>query len=121
MKCKNCGVENTNDAKFCRGCGQQITTFPEFVEHKANFNTGLNSIGGKIIITPTQLIFRAHAFNFGNKGDRIYEIKEIIGYKKGFFSFLYISFSNGETIKLTVWGKDNIINQLEERRKFLNQ
>lgn len=25
MKCKNCGIENTNDAKFCRGCGQELS------------------------------------------------------------------------------------------------
>lgn len=24
MKCKNCGVENPNDAKFCRGCGKNL-------------------------------------------------------------------------------------------------
>ena len=27
MKCKNCGVENTNDAKFCRGCGQELLIY----------------------------------------------------------------------------------------------
>lgn len=25
MKCKNCGIENTDDAKFCRGCGQDLS------------------------------------------------------------------------------------------------
>ncbi len=94
-------------------------SFPEFIEHKANFNTGWNSIGGKLIITPTQLIFRAHAFNFGDKSDRIFEIKDIVGYKKGFLTFLYISFRDGNTIKLTVWGKDELIRQLEERRQAL--
>lgn len=24
MKCKNCGVENNNEAKFCRGCGKGL-------------------------------------------------------------------------------------------------
>lgn len=30
--------------------------FPDFIEMKANLNEGFNSFGGKIIITPTQLI-----------------------------------------------------------------
>ncbi len=121
MKCSKCNTENLGGAKYCRSCGQKlIPTFPEFIEHKANFNTGINSIGGKIIITPTQLVFRAHSFNFGNLEDRVFEIKDIVGYKKGFFSFLYISFSNGKTIKLTVYGKDEIIRQLEERRQYLS-
>ena len=122
MICPNCNTENQCNAKFCRSCGKElIPAFPEFIEHKANFNTGINSIGGKIIITPTQLIFRAHSFNIGNLEDRIFEIKDIIGYKKGFLSFLTISFSDGKNIKLTVWGKDEIINQLENRRRALNK
>ena len=120
MKCSKCYTNNQEGAKFCRSCGHELMQlFPDFIEHKANFNTGINSIGGKIIITPSQLIFRAHSFNFGNLEDRIFEIKDIIGYKKGFLSFLTISFSDGKNIKLTVWGKDEIINQLENRRRTL--
>lgn len=141
MICPNCNTENPDQANFCRNCGtalssvrpastrQEQTTsesvrpsrsaFPDFIEHKANFNVGMNSIGGKIIITPTQLIFRAHSFNFGDLSDRVFEIKDIVGYKKGFLTFLYISFCNRPDIKLTVWGKDEIINQLEARRRAL--
>lgn len=131
MICQNCNTENPDNANFCRNCGMSLASvnmasqrpaqpsFPAFIEHKANFNVGMNSIGGKIVITPTQLIFRAHAFNFGDLSDRVFEIKDIIGYKKGFLSFLYISFRNGPDIKLTVWGKDEIINQLEARRRVL--
>lgn len=120
MICPKCNTENQDGAKFCRSCGNElISAFPDFIEHKANFNTGFNSIGGKIIITPSQLIFRAHSFNVGNLEDRIFEIKDIIGYKKGFLSFLTISFSDGKNIKLTVWGKDEIISQLENRRRSL--
>lgn len=118
--CPHCG-ESVNEGEVsCSKCGQMIkSSFPDFIEHKANFNSGLNSIGGKIVITPTQLIFRAHAFNIGNHNDRIFEIKDIVGYKKGMLTFLYVSFSNGEDIKLSVWEKDLIINQLEERRNAL--
>ena len=93
--------------------------FPESAGYKANFNEGLNSIGGKIVITPSQLIFKAHAFNFGDMTDRVFEISQISGYEKGMLSFLYISFVNGSRIKLTVWSKSEIIEQLEARRASL--
>lgn len=93
-----------------------INKFPEKIEYKANFNEGLLSIGGKIIITPTQLIFYAHKFNIGDLTDRIFEISHISGYEKGMLTFLYISFNNGNRIKLTVWNKSEIIEQLEKRR-----
>ena len=95
--------------------------FPSSIEYKANFNEGLNSIGGKIIITPTQLIFHPHSINFGNLQDRVYEIAQILGYEKGILMFMHISFVNGERIKLTVWNKTEIIEQLEARRKNLAQ
>lgn len=95
--------------------------FPSSIEYKANFNEGLNSIGGKIIITPTQLIFHPHSINFGNLQDRVYEIAQILGYEKGILTFMHISFVNGERIKLTVWNKTEIIEQLEARRKNLAQ
>lgn len=94
-------------------------TFPDSIEYKANFNEGLNSIGGKIVITPTQLIFKAHAFNFGDLTDRVFEISQISGYEKGILSFMYISFLNGSRIKLTVWSKSEIIEQLEARRTVI--
>jgi hypothetical protein len=122
MICPNCKTENQSIAKYCRSCGKElIPAFPEFIEHKANFNTGIISIGGKIIITPTQLIFHAHSFNVGNLEDRIFEIKDIIGYKKGLLTLLTICFSDGKNIRLTVWGKDEIINQLEKRRNALQR
>ena len=98
-----------------------INKFPEKIEYKANFNEGLLSIGGKIIITPTQLIFHAHKFNIGDLTDRIFEISHISGYEKGMLTFLYISFNNGNRIKLTVWNKSEIIEQLEKRRTALLQ
>lgn len=95
------------------------SSFPERIEYKANFNEGINSIGGKLIITPTQLIFHPHSFNFGDLSDRVFEISQISGYEKGILSFMYISFIDGSRIKLTVWSKSEIIAQLESRRSSL--
>lgn len=100
-------------------CISKDNLFPSQIEFNANFNEGINSIGGKIIITPTQLIFHAHKLNFGNLSDRIFEIRDICGYEKGVLSFMYIQFINGYKIKLTVWNKAKIINELEARRNQL--
>lgn len=95
--------------------------FPDSIEYKANFNEGINSIGGKIIITATQLIFHPHKINFGDLSERVFEISQISGYEKGLLSFLYISFLDGSRIKLTVWKKSEIIAHLEARRSsFIN-
>lgn len=50
-----------------------------------------------------------------------FDIDQISGYEKGVLTFMYISFVNGERIKLTVWNKTEIIEQLEARRKNLAQ
>lgn len=98
---------------------KSTVSFPERIEFKANFNEGINSIGGRIFITPTQLIFHPHAINFGDLSDRVFNICDITGYDKGILSFMYITFKNGNRIKLTVWNKQNIINELEARRAQL--
>lgn len=93
--------------------------FPPERIFPANFNEGLNSIGGKIIITPEQLIFRANSLNLGNRSDRVFDIKDIVGFRKGILTFLYVSFNDGTIIKLSVWKKKEIIQELEARKNQL--
>ena len=113
---------DTGVTKNGDGIGSSFAThnsFPDSIKYNANFNEGLNSIGGKIIITPTQLIFHPHKINFGDLSDRVFEISQITGYEKGILSFMYISLLDGSKIKLSVWNKSDIINQLEARRSSL--
>lgn len=102
-------------------CSTTATTnsFPNSIAYNANLNEGLNSIGGKIIITPTQIIFHPHKLNFGNLQDRVYEISQISGYEKSSLTFMNIYFLNGSRITLVVWNKSEIIKQLEDRRASL--
>ena len=93
--------------------------FPSAIEYMANFNEGANAIGGKLIITPDQIIFKAHKFNFGNLSDRIFKIQDVSGYRKGILTYLYIKFNDGREIKLAVWKKQEIITEIENRRKRL--
>lgn len=90
--------------------------FPAEISFPANFNKGLLSQGGKLTITPDKLIFKPHSFNLGSKSERVYNIKDIKGYEKGMLTFLYVLFSDGTKIKLTVSNKTEIINALEARR-----
>ena len=93
--------------------------FPSQIEYMANFNEGANAIGGKLIITPDKIIFKAHRLNFGNLSDRIFKIQDVAGYRKGILTYLYIQFKDGREIKLAVWKKQEIITEIENRRKQL--
>jgi hypothetical protein len=96
-----------------------MNNFPPAIEFKANLNEGINSIGGTLVITPETLIFKAHSINFGNLSDRVFPIKDIVGFKKGLLTFLYINFANGQRIKLTLWNKQKVIDEIEARKKYL--
>lgn len=92
------------------------SVFPPEITFLANFNDGLNAIGGKLHITPDTIIFKAHTLNIGNLSDRVFYIADISGYKKGFLSYMYIFFNDGTKIKLNIWKKNKLINELEKRR-----
>ncbi len=94
-------------------------SFPAEITFAANFNETSNSLGGKLIITPQLLVFRPHSLNIGDLSDRIFDIRNITGYKKGFMTFLFIYFNNGQTISLSVWKKQQIIDELEIRRQSM--
>lgn len=131
MRCSRCNTENSDGAKFCYACGAPLAhtsqqayaqsahanQFPEAIEYLANYFKGIISVGGKIIITPTQLIFKAHKFNIGNN-DRIFDIKDIVDFK-GFFTILIIKFANGSSLILSLTKRSEVIRQLEMRRQQL--
>lgn len=123
MKCNNCSTENKDDAKFCCNCGCKLATsiFPDFIERMASVPKFPIFSSGKLIITPTQLIFHPYSVNLGNTRDKIYEIKNIVGYEKGLLTYLYLYLSNGDKLTFTVYGRDEIISELEERRKYIMQ
>lgn len=90
----------------------------EVLDFLATFYDGCNGLGGRLLITNEFIIFKAHKLNFGDVSDRYFYIKDIIGYKKGPFKFLYIYFANRKVV-LSVWKKQEIINALEVRRSLL--
>lgn len=117
VKCRKCYAELDDNLEVCPYCGQKLPKFPAAIEFLANTNDGLNSKGGKIIITPTQLIYHPHAWNFGSTDELVFEIKDIVGYKRGLFTYFTILFSGGRKLSLAAWSKSEIIRQLDMRRK----
>ncbi len=101
-----------------QGNGQNML-FPAEISFFANYHIGIISQGGKLIITPTQLIFRPHSVNLGDLSDKVFNIKDVVDYRKGFLTFFYIRFSNGQEVKLNVWKKQRIIDEIEARKSQL--
>lgn len=130
--CPECGKQLNGTEKFCTGCGnvinkwteplgeqnQQNSIFPDEIKYRGSFLSGIiNSMGGWFTITPTQLIFRPDKFNFGNKKDRVFDIKQIIGYNDCWFpAWFKINFVNGTSITVGFNKKNPVIQQLEARR-----
>lgn len=83
---------------------------------KANFFVGANAQGGNLYIYDDTFVFKPHSANFGNLSEKVIQIRDICGYKKGFLTTMFIYLNNGLEIKLAVWQKDDIIKALEERR-----
>ena len=83
-----------------------ILTYP------ANFRESLfNAQGGELIINDTTILFRPHSINFGELSEKYVYIADIGGYSKGT--------KDGFEIPLVVWKKDEIIKEIETRRRFL--
>lgn len=76
------------------------------------------SEGGKIVISDETVTFVPHALNFDifSQADRTIEIKDIIGYKKGWFAFFTIYVKNRLPYKISTYKKDTIMMELERRR-----
>lgn len=66
--------------------------FPERIEFMTTLNEDLNSIGDKIIITPTQLIFHSHSVNFEDLSERDFRISQISGYEKEYYPLCIFHF-----------------------------
>lgn len=100
---------------------QIVSPFPPEVSYAANLKDGIMTwLGGKLVIYPDKFAFVPHSFNFstGNLSPREWKIKDIEGYVKGMLTYFDIKMKDGKKVQLAVNGKKNIINQLEERRKY---
>lgn len=100
---------------------QSLTSqFPLQIKFKANLKTSLfNNQGGHLYITPQQLIFKPHWFNFGSTKQRVYNILDIKECVKGEWTWLYIYFNDGSEIRLAVYEKDCIMTEIDARRRIL--
>ena len=98
----------------------EVKQFEE-LKFKANYFSGMNSMGGQLYIYSDRLVFKPHAVNMGSLSDKVIPIIDIHGYKKGSLTTMYFILNNGLKIKFAVWEKDAIIQVVEERRQALFQ
>lgn len=84
----------------------------------ASWHHGFLKTGtGRLIIGSETAEFIADLEGDGlNTDGFVLNIQDIVGYKKGFMSFMTIELKNGDTFKLAVYKKDGVIQTLEERR-----
>lgn len=93
----------------------------EDLSFKANYYENGIALGGTLYIYDEVIVFRPHFFNIGDLSDKVMQICNISGYKKGFLTNLHIYFNDGMDVKLGVWKKDTIINALEMRKQTISR
>ena len=101
-----------------------ISQFPTQIEFNAQMKMGFGDVGGKLFITPKQLIFSPNRFELCSSRLRTYNIANIqLCEKKGWLGFLYIYFNDGSKIRLIIRGnigiEDQVIQEIEIRREAL--
>ena len=74
--------------------------------------------GGQITITADQLLFKAHAINFGDTSLKAWDIRSICGYEKTFPTFLTIYFNDRKAYKFSLYNRNEVMRILEERRRY---
>lgn len=84
---------------------------------KATYYSGINAISCDLCFHDGYIVFRPMMLNFGNKDLKQISITEIYGYKKGILGFLFLYLKNGMRVKLVVYHKEQIIQEIKVRRK----
>ena len=98
----------------------------EYIEiESAIVKSFFDNIPGRLCINPESFSFKpnalGHILSLKKVPNSHFNIKDICGYKKNRAAFITIFMNNGSKLKLSISlkesEKDNIINQLEDRRK----
>jgi len=88
------------------------------MEKRANYQQGIMSIGGKILLTKTLLIFKPHDLNICRK-EIVIELKDIIDVGKtetklGLSKEIWVH-SKGTHERFVVWGRDEFIHAIKNQ------
>lgn len=92
-------------------------------KYMANFIISFpnNSLGGRLLISKSQILFRPHFFNIGDLSDKYLNIKDIVSFEKpGFPLFLKIHSTGNKTMFLSTWSRNKIINSIKTRQNSLH-
>lgn len=96
--------------------------FPVELSFEACYIEGFDTYTGQLLIYPDKFRFEPgsnpmNLINFNNR-PREWKINDIVGFNKGFMGIFNIKMKNGRKLHFSVYGKERIINLLEERRKY---
>ncbi len=109
---------NTTDHNFGQGVKFLLRKVQPELTFAANYQEGLiNMQGGHLWITKDEVVFKPHRFNFGNLAKKYIRIQDVAGYTKGLLTFFSIWTKDGSEMSLVVWNKNEIIQEVEKRRK----
>lgn len=88
--------------------------------YQANYREDqFNAQGGILMINDTTILFKPHSVNFGDLSEKYVNIADIGGYSKGALTNLSLWTKDGYEIRLVVWKKDEVIKEVESRRRAL--
>ena len=87
----------------------------------ANYFSGMEGIGGELTLTDSDLIFKSHHVNF-QTGYISISLKAILSINKGWFPTIFsIVTVDGLKHKFVVWGRQDWINQINQKIKGLDK
>ena len=134
--CPHCGapieIDEYSQAFMCRFCSSIIAidktmgvnnsqtsalraVEPERKYYGTYYPSYFKQQGGFLILTKDEIAFKPHFYNLYFDSHYI-PIQDIVGYKKGFLTLLNILRRDGTEIRLAVYRKNEIINEIEKRR-----
>lgn len=113
-KCNICGFPLNKDIN-----SSTSNNFNENIvlEKSANMLRGIESVGGKLIISNLRIIFKSHSVNF-QKGETEIIINEISDLGQSMLpNAMWINTKSGKKYQFIIWGRSEIISLINNLRR----
>lgn len=101
MFCKSCGAENTDSAKFCKGCGQPLITVEKKIKTKSKRSLVVAAIAVVVIILGIFVWIRA-ASTINLNDYLTIEVTGYNGYGEAFATIDWVSFAEKNEKKISM-------------------
>lgn len=122
MFCWKCGIENVEEARYCKSCGTSIHHLykkPEndnnepFIKNGfANHFVGIEAVGGQLFLGHNRLFFKSHSLNIQTHELEI-PLSQIVKIEKAFgllgFNRFNVFLKDGSIEKFVVYNREDWI------------